>query len=66
MKSGPERADRMVMISEVVTTDGYALVLADTVFIEQGEAYWTEDDALVVRRLSGQQNRYAGSWESRP
>jgi hypothetical protein len=46
MKSGRQRAERMLTVSEVMTSDGYALVLDAPVFIKAGETFWTEGDDL--------------------
>lgn len=60
-----EVADRVLMISEIETPDGYAVVLSESVFIQAGEEFWTEGQGVAIRRASGRVERIGGAWETR-
>jgi hypothetical protein len=54
-------------VSEVVTDDGYALILPRPLLLEAGDHYWIdfEGPALVIER-DGRQTRHVGDMETRP
>jgi hypothetical protein len=60
-----EVADRILLISEIETPDGYAVVLSKSVFVRVGEEFWTEEQGLAIRRANGRVDRIGGAWETR-
>lgn len=65
MRVGPQKADRLTLVSELKTSDGYALVLQEPAFIPLGAIYWTENNFLCIETSTGFL-RCVGVWESRP
>jgi hypothetical protein len=54
---GPTLAERLVLVSEF-QRNGHHFVLDKPVYIQAGERYWVDGEALAIERLSGEVERH--------
>jgi hypothetical protein len=61
------RADKRILVSEVLVEGLGALLLHEAQFIESGSRYWVAEDrgSLVVETETGERREVPGEWETR-